>query len=123
MDSTLLDMEVIDELARLAHVSREVSRVTRKAMRGDFDFEESILQRVALLKGLTIEDLSGVRANLKLSEGAEALTTTLRWLGYKIGIISGGLDTCGCLLESCGRFCHMRNCQAILMVIKKMIRL
>ena len=92
MDSTLLDMEIIDELAGLAHVSREVARVTKKAMRGDFDFEESLVQRVALLKGLTIQDLSGIRSNLRLSEGVEELTTTLKWLGYKMGIITGSFD-------------------------------
>jgi len=92
MDSTLLDMEVIDELAGLAGVSREVARVTKKAMRGDYDFEESLVQRVALLKGLTIADLAGIRSNLILSEGVEELTTTLKWLGYKIGIITGGFD-------------------------------
>ena len=92
MDSTLLDMEVIDELAGLAHVSREVARVTKKAMRGDFDFEESLVQRVALLKGLTIQDLSGIKSNLRLSEGVEELITTLKWLGYKLGIITGSFD-------------------------------
>ncbi|MCJ7683608.1 MAG: phosphoserine phosphatase SerB [Desulfobacteraceae bacterium] len=92
MDSTLLDMEIIDELAGLVGVSREVARVTKKAMRGDFDFEESLVQRVALLKGLTIQDLSGIRSIMKLSEGVEELTTTLKWLGYKMGIISGSFD-------------------------------
>jgi phosphoserine phosphatase len=92
MDSTLLDMEVIDELARLAGVAREVARVTEKAMRGDYDFEESLIQRVALLKGLTLQDLTGIRNNLRLSEGMEELATTLKWLGFQMGIITGGFD-------------------------------
>jgi phosphoserine phosphatase len=90
MDSTLLDMEVIDELAARAGVEAEVSRVTEKAMRGDLDFEESLIQRVALLKGLPQEVLDDVRDNLKLSEGVEELTATLKDLGYIIGVVTGG---------------------------------
>jgi phosphoserine phosphatase len=92
MDSTLIDMEIIDELARKAGVYREVSRITEKAMRGDFDFDESLIQRVALLKGLTLEDLHGVKNDLRLSQGVEELLVTLKWLGYKLGIVTGGFD-------------------------------
>ena len=92
MDSTLVDMEIIDEMARRAGVYREVSRITEKAMRGDFDFEESLIQRVALLKGLTVSELNEIRNNMRLSQGVEELTTTLRWLGYKLGVITGGFD-------------------------------
>ena len=92
MDSTLVDMEIIDEMARRAGVYREVSRITEKAMRGDFDFEESLIQRVALLKGLTVSELTEIRNNMRLSQGVEELTTTLRWLGYKLGVITGGFD-------------------------------
>ena len=92
MDSTLVDMEIIDEMARQAGVYREVSRITEKAMRGDFDFEESLIQRVALLKGLTVSELTEIRNNMRLSQGVEELTTTLRWLGYKLGVITGGFD-------------------------------
>jgi phosphoserine phosphatase len=92
MDSTLVDMEIIDEMAKRAGVHREVARITEKAMRGDFDFEESLIQRVALLKGLTIEELSEIRESLRLSEGVEELVATLKWLGYKIGVVTGGFD-------------------------------
>jgi phosphoserine phosphatase len=90
MDSTLIDMEVIDEMARRAGVHREVSRITEKAMRGDFDFEESLRQRVALLRGLREEALAEIREEMRLSEGVEELVTTLKWLGYKLGIVTGG---------------------------------
>ncbi len=92
MDSTLVDMEGIDEMARKAGVHRAVARMTEKAMRGDFDFAESLKQRVAMLKGLTLEKLIDIRDQMKLSEGAEELLTTLTWLGYQVGIISGGFD-------------------------------
>lgn len=92
MDSTLVDMEIIDEMARWAGVYREVSRITEKAMRGDFDFEESLIQRVALIKGLAVSELTEIRDNMRLSQGVEELTTTLRWLGYKLGVITGGFD-------------------------------
>ena len=92
MDSTLVDMEIIDEMARRAGIYREVSRITEKTMRGDFDFEESLIQRVALLKGLTVAELTEIRDNMRLSQGVEELTTTLKWLGYKLGVITGGFD-------------------------------
>jgi len=92
MDSTLVDMEVIDEMARCAGVYREVARITEKAMRGDFDFEESLKQRVALLKGLKREELEKIRGEMRLSEGVEDLAATLKWLGYKLGIVTGGFD-------------------------------
>jgi phosphoserine phosphatase len=92
MDSTLVDMEIIDEMAHRAGVYQEVARITEKAMRGDFDFEESLIQRVALLKGLAIDELSEIRDNVRLSEGVEELVATLKWLGYKMGVITGGFD-------------------------------
>jgi len=92
MDSTLVDMEIIDEMAQKAGVFKEVSRITEKAMRGDIDFEESLTQRVALLKGLKMEALEGIRNEMKLSEGAEELVETLKRLGFKLGLVSGGFD-------------------------------
>ena len=92
MDSTLVDMEGIDEMARRAGVHREVARITEKAMRGDFDFEESLRQRVAMLRGLGLDEMMDIRNHMLLSEGAEDLLTTLKWLGFKLGIVSGGFD-------------------------------
>ena len=92
MDSTLVDMEIIDEMAKRAGVFKEVSRITEKAMRGDIDFEESLTQRVALLKGLRVEELEKIRNEMKLSEGAEDLVNTLKKLGFKLGLVSGGFD-------------------------------
>jgi len=92
MDSTLVEMEVVDEMARRAGVYNEVSRITEKAMRGEFDFEESLRQRVALLKGLTIDDLNEIKDHIPLSDGVEELVATLKWLGYKLGVVTGGFD-------------------------------
>jgi phosphoserine phosphatase len=90
MDRTLVDVEVIDEMARAAGVHDEVSRVTERAMRGDLDFEESLRQRTALLKGLDTKALERIRAGLRLAEGAEILIATLKRLGYTLGVVSGG---------------------------------
>ncbi len=93
MDSTLVDMEIIDEMARRAGVFKEVARITEKARRGDLDFEEALIQRVALLKGLKAEELEEIRKEMRLSEGAEDLVGTLKRLGYKLGVVSGGFHT------------------------------
>ena len=92
MDSTLVDMEVIDEMARRAGVYREVARITEKAMQGELDFEEALIQRVALLRGLTVAELTKIRENMRFSQGVEELAATLKWLGYKLGVVSGGFD-------------------------------
>ncbi|MCK4776026.1 MAG: phosphoserine phosphatase SerB, partial [Candidatus Krumholzibacteria bacterium] len=90
MDRTLIDMEVIDEMARLAGVHEEVARVTEKTMRGDIDFEDSLRQRTALMKGLTLDRLAEVRDSMDVSVGARELIATLKRLGYKLGVVSGG---------------------------------
>jgi len=92
MDSTLVDMEIIDEIALRAGVKREVSRVTEKTIRGDLDFEESLRQRVALLKGVSIDDLEEIRQKMALSKGVKELVRTLKFLGFKIGVVTGGFD-------------------------------
>jgi len=92
MDSTLVDMEIIDEMAQRAGVFKEVSRITEKARRGDIDFEEALIQRVALLKGLKVEELEKIRHEMRLSEGAKELVDTLKRLGFKLGLVSGGFD-------------------------------
>ena len=90
MDSTLIEAEVIDELARVAGVGEQVSAITERAMRGEIDFSESFRARVALLRGLKEEALEQVASTLKITEGAEHLLATLRALGYKTAILSGG---------------------------------
>jgi phosphoserine phosphatase len=92
MDMTLLDMELIDEMAAAAGVREEVARVTQKAMRGDIDFEESLRQRVALLKGLDRAALERIRSNIRYSEGVDILVATLKRLGYALGVVSGGFQ-------------------------------
>ncbi len=99
MDSTLIQVEVIDELAKLAGVGEQVAAITAAAMRGELDFRASLTQRVALLRGLDEEVLEEVAKRLPLMEGAERVTQTLKQLGYKIGIISGGFDYFGQRLQ------------------------
>jgi phosphoserine phosphatase len=99
MDSTLIETEVIDELAKLAGVGEEVSAITERAMRGEIDFSESFRSRVALLKGLDESVLEEVASNLPLTEGAERLVATLRSLGYKTAILSGGFTYFGHWLQ------------------------
>jgi phosphoserine phosphatase len=86
---------VIDELAALAGVGEQVRGITERAMRGELDFEASFRARVALLKGLSAEKLARVTATLPLMDGAERLTSTLRRLGYKMAILSGGFTFVG----------------------------
>lgn len=90
MDSTLIDAEVIDELAKVAGVGDQVASITESAMRGEIDFNESFKRRVALLKGLSDTALNQVAEQLRLTEGAETLMVTLKRLGYKTAILSGG---------------------------------
>ncbi|RLA44446.1 MAG: phosphoserine phosphatase SerB [Gammaproteobacteria bacterium] len=90
MDSTLIEVEVIDQLAALAGVGEQVSAITERAMRGEIDFSESFRARVALLEGLDEGALRQVASELKITEGAEHLIATLRTLGYKTAILSGG---------------------------------
>lgn len=90
MDSTLIQGEVIDELARLAGVGDQVSRITEAAMRGELNFDESFTRRVGLLKGLPAERAHSLLNTIPLAEGAERLIRTLKLLGYKTAILSGG---------------------------------
>ncbi|MCP5161081.1 MAG: phosphoserine phosphatase SerB [Hahellaceae bacterium] len=90
MDSTLIEAEVIDELAKEAGVGEQVAEITELAMRGELDFTESFKRRVALLKGLDEAVLAQIAQRLKLTEGAERLISTLKSLGYKTAILSGG---------------------------------
>ncbi|WP_426415902.1 phosphoserine phosphatase SerB [Aestuariirhabdus sp. LZHN29] len=90
MDSTLIEAEVIDELAKAAGVGEQVSEITEQAMRGEIDFTESFSRRVALLKGLDESVLATIAGQLRMTEGAETLISTLKGLGYKTAILSGG---------------------------------
>ena len=90
MDSTLIEHEVIDELAIEAGVGDQVAKITEAAMHGELDFNESFERRVGLLKGLDESVLASIAANLKLTEGAEELIAQLKRTGYKTAILSGG---------------------------------
>ena len=90
VDSTLIQEEVIDLLAARAGCAEAVAKVTESAMRGELDFAASLRERTALLAGLDASVLESVRASLRLTPGARTLIRTLKRLGYKCGIVSGG---------------------------------
>jgi phosphoserine phosphatase len=90
MDSTLIQGEVIDELAKMAGAGEQVARITDAAMGGELKFDESFTTRVALLKGLPAERVFGLLDAIPLADGAERLIRTLKLLGYKTAILSGG---------------------------------
>ena len=99
MDSTLIQAEVIDELAKCAGVGTQVAKITERAMRGEINYKESFRQRVALLKGLPESVLGEVAATLKITNGTERLMSTLKRLGYKTVILSGGFTYFGRALQ------------------------
>jgi phosphoserine phosphatase len=99
MDSTLIQHEVIDELAKAAGVGEKVAEITERAMNGELNFNESFRERVALLKGLDESVLEGIAQSLRLTEGAEHLVKTLKALGYKTAILSGGFNYFGHYLQ------------------------
>jgi phosphoserine phosphatase len=90
MDSTLIQGEVIDELAKMAGVADQVVAITESAMRGEIEFKESFRRRVALLRGLPEGRVLELIGRIPLAEGAEQLIRTLKMLGYKTAILSGG---------------------------------
>jgi phosphoserine phosphatase len=92
MDSTLIRIEVIDELARAHGVGDQVARITQRAMHGELDYDQSLRERVALLKGLDARVLYELAVNLPLTEGAETLLRVLKRLGYRTAVISGGFS-------------------------------
>ncbi len=99
MDSTLIQTEVIDELAIRAGVGKQVKEITARAMRGEIDFKESFRERVALLKGLDESVLKEIAENLPITEGAERLLRTLKQYGYRTAILSGGFTYFGNYLK------------------------
>ena len=90
MDSTLIDCEVIDELADVAGVGDQVAAITASAMRGEVDFDESFRTRLALLKGLSADAVEALADRLPIKEGLREMTTTLRARGVMLAIFSGG---------------------------------
>ena len=99
MDSTLIEAEVIDELAAAAGVGKQVAEITERAMRGEIDFTESFHERVALLKGLNGDVLQEIAERLPVTEGAERLIRNLKSLGYTTVILSGGFNYFGNYLK------------------------
>lgn len=90
MDSTLVDAEIIDELAKYAGVEEEVRRITEDAMKGDIDFKKALEERVKLLKGLPVDVLERIYKNIRFTEGAKELIQALKRAGYKVAVVSGG---------------------------------
>ena len=90
MDSTLLKIEVIDELARQMNVADRVSKITEAAMNGEIDFDESFRRRVRLLKGMPRSVIDNIIREMPLNDGAERLVKTLKSVGYKVAVLSGG---------------------------------
>lgn len=100
MDSTLIETEVIDELAMRAGVGDRVKAITERAMRGEIDFTESFRERVALLKGLDESVMKEIAENLPITEGVDRLMFVLKQYGYKIAILSGGFTYFGNYLKN-----------------------
>lgn len=99
MDSTLIETEVIDELADRAGVGRQVRAITESAMRGEIDFCESFTRRVALLKGLDEAVMRDIAVHLPFTEGLERMMAVLKRAGYKTAILSGGFSYFGNYLK------------------------
>ena len=99
MDSTLIQTECIDEMAARAGVGPEVKAITAAAMRGEIDFKESFTRRVALLKGLDVNQMKDIAENLPITEGTDRLMSVLKTCGYKIAILSGGFTYFGQYLQ------------------------
>ena len=99
MDSTLIETEVIDELAMKAGVGDKVKAITERAMRGEIDFCESFRERVALLKGLDESVMKEIAENLPITEGLDRMMQVLKRVGYKTAILSGGFTYFGNYLK------------------------
>tara|TARA_Y100000590_G_scaffold263893_1_gene296266 strand:- start:113186 stop:114376 length:1191 start_codon:yes stop_codon:yes gene_type:complete len=92
MDSTLIQTEVIDEMAEVHGVGAEIKEITERAMNGELDFDESLIQRVSKLKGLEVSKMEEILKNLPFTTGCQEFIRTVKSLGYKVAIISGGFS-------------------------------
>lgn len=99
MDSTLIQTECIDELAKRAGVGEQVAAITERVMRGEIDFKKSFTERVALLKGLDADVMKDIAETMPITEGVDRLMTVLKQCGYKIAILSGGFTYFGEYLQ------------------------
>lgn len=99
MDSTLIETEVIDELAERAGVGAQVRQITERAMRGEIDFRESFKERVALLKGLDVSVMQEIAEKLPITKGVDRMMSVLKRAGYKTAILSGGFTFFGNYLK------------------------
>lgn len=92
MDSTIVDGEIIDEMAKLAGVEKRVKVLTERGMRGEINFTHSLRTRVSYLKGLRIKSLESLGRSFKLTKGSEELIVALKEMGFKVALISGGFS-------------------------------
>jgi len=92
MDSTIVDGEIIDEMAKLAGAGKEVARITERGMKGKINYTQSLRARVSLMKGLAIRSLEPLVQTVKLTQGSEELISALKEMGFKVGLISGGFS-------------------------------
>ncbi|PPK90891.1 phosphoserine phosphatase [Kineococcus xinjiangensis] len=108
VDSTLIRQEVIELLAAHAGREAEVAEVTERAMRGEIDFAQSLVQRVGCLAGLSVDVLDDVRAAVELTPGARTLCRTMRRLGFTLGVVSGGFYEVVAPLAASLEIAHVR---------------
>ena len=92
MDSTLIQIECIDEIAALTGAGAQVAAITERAMRGELDFEQSLRERVACLKGVSVNEFEKIFNPLPLTAGAELLISTLQQAGWRTVLVSGGFE-------------------------------
>ncbi len=92
LDTTFIQQEIIDEIAKIAHVDRQVKEITKRAMKGEMDFKQALRERVKLLKGLPISSLDSILKEIRLTRGVEELLSVLKELGCKIAIITGSFS-------------------------------
>lgn len=92
VDSTFVTIEVIDELAQLLGIKDRVAEITERAMRGELPFRQALIERVALLKGLDMNRAQSLLSHVNLTPGTEHLVKTLKTLGFRVGLVSGGFS-------------------------------